>query len=260
VCEIKYSLCEGDQKTCFNGEDCIRNFDAQGKTFYHCQCDAAGSDFSTRDAHEFWYVLYDNYIVLYLYRVLSLTLLRFSCVHPRSLIDYSQLVCFRRVPILTFCFLSTSQHIFTSWCTAKGENIDRHSSFCTNFGVCKDQKGKSKYHAGCDCPGGWTGQHCEVPEYALTAYQKRGHHSTFMIFLVFLMVASAGIVGFFVYYGNDDDRRRGRGRGRRGRYDGFAAEPEMNISAIEFTPVVNNDDVPVVVEDDDDSDDDNPLY
>jgi hypothetical protein len=86
-----------------------------------------------------------------------------------------------------------------------------------------------------------------------------------MIFLVLLMVSGAGIVGFFVYHGSEDGRRRGRGRGRgrRGRYDGYAAEPDMNISAIEFTSVVaedNDDDAPVVVEDDDDSDDDNPLY
>jgi hypothetical protein len=64
VCEIKYALCEGDQKTCFNGEDCIRNFDGRGKTFYHCQCDAAGSDLSTPEAHQFWYVFYDYICVV----------------------------------------------------------------------------------------------------------------------------------------------------------------------------------------------------
>jgi hypothetical protein len=64
LCEIKYHLCEGDVHTCFNGEDCIRNFDDRGKTFYHCQCDAAGSDLSTKEAHQFWYVLY--YIISYL--------------------------------------------------------------------------------------------------------------------------------------------------------------------------------------------------
>jgi hypothetical protein len=69
LCEIKFHICEGDQHTCFNGEDCIRNIDDRGKTFYHCQCDAAASDLSTPAAHQFWYVLY-YYIVSYLYRVI----------------------------------------------------------------------------------------------------------------------------------------------------------------------------------------------
>lgn len=104
-CEIKYDICEGEERTCFNGSECIRNVDDRGHTFYHCQCDARGSDLSTPEAHQ-------------------------------------------------FC-----QHIWTEFCTAAGESISQgSSSFCTNGGVCKDKKGKSKYHAGCECPPGWAGQ------------------------------------------------------------------------------------------------------
>jgi hypothetical protein len=104
-CEIKYDVCEGEQKICFNGSECIREIDDRGKSFYHCQCDARGSDLSTTEAHQ-------------------------------------------------FC-----QSIWTEFCTAPGETITQKTkSFCTNGGVCKDKKVKSKYHAGCDCPPGWAGQ------------------------------------------------------------------------------------------------------
>jgi hypothetical protein len=135
-----------------------------------------------------------------------------------------------------------SQHIFTSFCTGESETIDRSSSFCTNFGVCKDKKGKSKYHAGCDCPEGWAGHHCEIAENALTEFHKRGHHhSPFMVFIAFMIASMAGCVGIFVYHGSYQGRRRSRGRGRRGRYP---AEQDFNVGSIEFTqaPVEDNDD------------------
>jgi hypothetical protein len=184
LCEIKYHVCEGDERTCFNGSECIRNVDDRGKTFYHCQCDAVASDLSSVEAHK-------------------------------------------------FC-----QHIWTEFCTAEGETIDKSSSFCTNGGVCKDKKGKSKYHAGCKCPEGWGGHHCEIPQNALTEFEQRGDHSIVMVFVLLLIFAMVGVVGFFVYHGSQGGRRR-RGTGKRGRYP---AEQEMNISSIEFSPVGYADD------------------
>jgi hypothetical protein len=161
---------------------------------------------------------------------------------------YSKLVCSRLLPLLNWLFrcmyyrLSSSQHIFTSFCTDKSSNIDIHSSFCTNFGVCKDKKGTSKYHAGCDCPEGWAGHHCEIPENALTEFRKQGHHhSPFMVFIVFLIACMAGIIGLCVQHGFHDSRRS-FGRGRRGR--GYPAEQDFNVGSIEFTqaPIEDNDD------------------
>jgi hypothetical protein len=100
LCEIKYTMCEGDVKTCFNGEDCIRNIDDRGKSFYHCQCDAIESDLSTPAAHEFWYVLY-YYTVSYRTRrvVLSFTLLQYDGVCRQSLFTQNSF-CFRLIHIL----------------------------------------------------------------------------------------------------------------------------------------------------------------
>jgi hypothetical protein len=145
-------------------------------------------------------------------------------------------------------FRPSSQHIFTSFCTGEGETINKSTSFCTNFGVCKDKKGKSKYHAGCECPEGWTGNHCEIAENALTEFKNQGgHHSPFMIFIVFFIASMAGMVGLLVQHGMHGSGRRSR-RGRRSRYP---AEQEMNISSIEFTQAP--------VEDEDDDDDDQPF-
>jgi hypothetical protein len=113
--------------------------------------------------------------------------------------------------------------------------------------VCKDKKGKSKYHAGCDCPPGWAGSHCEMAENALKQFKKRGHHSPFMIFMVFLIASMAGIIGLFVQHGMVGNRPRRRGRRQR-----YPAETEMNIRSIEFTQAP-------VEDDDDDEDEDEPF-
>jgi hypothetical protein len=86
-------MCEGDVKTCFNGEDCIRNIDDRGKSFYHCQCDALESDLSTPAAHQFWYVLY--YDIVSYPTVLSC---HYSICVPTKLV-HSKLIYFRLIHI-----------------------------------------------------------------------------------------------------------------------------------------------------------------
>jgi len=47
-------------------------------------------------------------------------------------------------------------------CTLEDEFSDH--SFCTNGGTCRDIVGRYQNHAGCDCPPGYKGDHCEIVE------------------------------------------------------------------------------------------------
>ena len=45
-CEIKFIMCGedgGGSHTCFNGQECLKDRTAAGKTYYHCECDIANS-------------------------------------------------------------------------------------------------------------------------------------------------------------------------------------------------------------------------
>ena len=53
------------------------------------------------------------------------------------------------------------QHVATEYCTESGEISQ--SSFCTNQGSCKSKASgaTTAAHAGCKCPKGYTGDHCQ---------------------------------------------------------------------------------------------------
>ena len=58
------------------------------------------------------------------------------------------------------------EHVSTVFCnTEKNDpHQSRGSSFCSNGGKCKDTEEKGHHHAGCECPSGFSGQHCEISD------------------------------------------------------------------------------------------------
>ncbi|KAG7345354.1 EGF-like domain containing protein [Nitzschia inconspicua] len=51
------------------------------------------------------------------------------------------------------------EHESTVFCV--GDAASHSSSFCTNGGRCKERDNSEQRHAGCDCPAGYEGPHCE---------------------------------------------------------------------------------------------------
>lgn len=54
LCEIKFVTCaKGENETCFNENPCMRDVDADGNPYFHCQCDPTMSDLSAPYATRF---------------------------------------------------------------------------------------------------------------------------------------------------------------------------------------------------------------
>lgn len=192
-CEIKLIVCSNavaaasdpkqqkQQMMCPNGKACQRAVDDSGVEFFHCACDFAASDLSLPYAAKF-------------------------CEHTST----------------TFCHLDGD----STTLDAKKKQ-DRHSlggtarsSFCTNGGSCKEIEVKGgRHHPGCNCPAGFTGQHCEIGKHKKTSKnssllsamggakpRKRSVLVSFLVFAAFLLGLAVTGVAVLIYFGQRQPR------------------------------------------------------
>jgi hypothetical protein len=241
LCEIKYTMCEGDVKTCFNGEDCIRNIDDRGKSFYHCQCDAVESDLSTPEAHQFWYVLY-YCIVSYPHRVI----LYIASMFLQSLFTQNSLLSPCSYVLQFSGFNACSSDPVNIYSLLSAPTSRQTSISIVHFVrilVCAKTR-KEKANTTRDATVRKDGLDTTAKSQRMRLLNSKSEGIIILLswcLLFFFIACMAGIVGLCVQHGFHNSKRS-FGRGRRGR--GYPAEQDFNVGSIEFTraPVEDNDD------------------
>jgi hypothetical protein len=88
------------------------------------------------------------------------------------------------------------------------------SSFCTNGGRCKEVTEQGHHHAGCNCPKGYSGQHCEISSDSkeakassleappISKRPKTNVFVTFLLFLGFFLGFTVLSISMLIWYGN----------------------------------------------------------
>lgn len=133
------------------------------------------------------------------------------------------------------------EHVSTVFCNAinngdKGgdpKQRSRGSSFCNNGGRCKDGAGEKegKLHAGCECPAGYSGPHCEISDHpqqpsgsayedlaAVASLANNPRRRVLLSLVVFLSILTFFITAgytFVVYYGQQQQKKNWKKRGGR---------------------------------------------
>jgi hypothetical protein len=118
------------------------------------------------------------------------------------------------------------EHASTVFCINDGDAIQikqsreslggsAKSSFCINGGRCKDEVERGHHHAGCSCPKGYSGHHCEISAashdqmkstlLAPTSPSRQPRRYVFLTFLLFLICfvgLSILAISMLIMYGN----------------------------------------------------------
>lgn len=115
-------------------------------------------------------------------------------------------------------------------------------SFCTNGGVCREEvdDGKNHHHAGCDCPKGYTGNHCEhsleVKKHPAKTVEfrtsSRSWLRTFFMFLIFSVGFMMCGLAFMIHHGNRgrQTNRQQRAEIERAKTPVFRDQPEIEVT------------------------------